>query len=200
MVVVGSVSTITSKSCAVCCKVAALHDDMIHRRFPKEVTIALDEAAKDGYYALPTRAYDPRASKYDPAIDREGETWLDDGENEDSDDIPEYAREELGARHAEAMACVVECTKMSRAVARFVERKNVNTKLGRVKGTSIQKKRKGSGAVAAAVASKPKKNKSGGDGTVSGLLGRGKAKASKPGKEKPQGVGIGLLGRGKGRK
>lgn len=78
--------------------------------------------------------------------------------------------------------------------------KNVNTKLGRAKGTSIQKKRKGSGAVAAAVASKPKKNKSGGDGTVSGLLGRGKAKASKPGKEKPQGVGIGLLGRGKGRK
>jgi hypothetical protein len=175
---------------------------MIHRRFPREVTRALDEAAKDGYYALPTRAYNPRASKYDPAIDREGETWLDDVENEDSDDIPEYAREELDARHAEAMACVVECTKMSRAVARFVERKNVNAKVGSGRGTRI-KKRKGSGSdVAADGASKqpPKKNKSDGGGTVSGLLGRGKAKALKPGKEKSHGVGIGLLGRGKRRK
>ena len=165
VVQVGAVSSTSSDACVECRRVGALHLHVVNRRFPEELDLALNEAARVGYYALPTRNYDPTSSnKYDAAVDREGDLWQ--VEENDSED---EALEEDEVRQAEAEACLVECQKMSRAVQRFQNVKKANPKKNSSKvGVTTGRKRKIVG---------------GGDGKVQqnksvgvGLLGKGKAK------------------------
>jgi hypothetical protein len=123
---------------------------------------ALNMAAKEGYYALPTREFDPRPlNRYDPTTDREDELWAE--QLEGFDDIPDCDVEAYDARQAEASACLAQCKAMSRAVSRLATRKALN-----------RKRSKGVGAAAreSASSSSSKKRKSDGKG----LLGKGKAR------------------------
>jgi hypothetical protein len=185
MVVVGVVSTNLFQSCAECRRVGALHADVANRQFPEEMQEALDIAAKEGYYALPTREYNPRPpNMYDPSVDREDELWEELQLGESDSDVPDYMLEAYQARQAEATACVLQCSKISRAVSRLksstqprktaIQQKGVNRAAAAATKKQSKNIRKRKGVALDGEAGVTLKKRKSSDGV--GLLGKGRAR------------------------